>query len=314
MHSLSPCYMERGHAVSRSWKLPVLLRLPFCFLLLALSGTAQQHPVGTSPSAPSDLLDRVVANLKRSEVLLDQYERVQRMERRKTGSDRDPFDTKMWLLFPGGTGVHKFPLAAEGKLLSTEGYRNDLEKFEKFLVWAAQDGTAQKEAYAKVERRRKERFDLIDATLQAFRFTLVGKEMRDNRTLLRYSMTPNPKYKPTSRNTTIFTKVSGTIWIDEQSSELAKVEGNVTSDISLALFLAKVYKGSHFMQERYQIVPGIWEPTYEQYDFDGRKFLSPVSIHERTFYSNYKRVGPPKEAVEVVRAELRKLPAAPPTQ
>jgi len=314
MHSLSPCYMERGHAVSRSWKLPVLLRLPFCFLLLVLSGTAQQHPVGTSPSAPSDLLDRVVANLKRSEVLLDQYERVQRMERRKTGSDRDPFDTKMWLLFPGGTGVHKFPLAAEGKLLSTEGYRNDLEKFEKFLVWAAQDGTAQKEAYAKVERRRKERFDLIDATLQAFRFTLVGKEMRDNRTLLRYSMTPNPKYKPTSRNTTIFTKVSGTIWIDEQSSELAKVEGNVTSDISLALFLAKVYKGSHFMQERYQIVPGIWEPTYEQYDFDGRKFLSPVSIHERTFYSNYKRVGPPKEAVEVVRAELRKLPAAPPTQ
>ena len=314
MHSLSPCYMERGHAVSRSWKLPVLLRLPFCFLLLVLSGTAQQHPVGTSPSAPSDLLDRVVANLKRSEVLLDQYERVQRMERRKTGSDRDPFDTKMWLLFPGGTGVDKFPLAADGKPLNTEGYRTELEKFEKFLVWAAQDGTAQKEAYAKVERKRKERFDLIDATLQAFRFTFVGKEMRDNRTLLRYSVTPNPKYKPTSRNTAIFTKVSGTIWIDEQSSELAKVEGNVTSDISLALFLAKVYKGSHFMQERYEIAPGIWQPTYEQYDFDGRKFLSPVSIHERTFFSNYKRVGPPKEAVEVVRAELRKLRTAPPTQ
>jgi len=311
MHSLSPCYIERQYTGSRSWKLRVLLRLPFCFLLLALSGAAQQPPASSSPSTPSDLLDRVVANLKSSEVLLDQYERVQHMERRKTGSDRDPFDTKVWLLFPGGTGVDKFPLAADGKPLSTEGYRNELEKFEKFLVWAAQDGAAQKEAYAKVERKRKERFDLIDATLQAFRFTFVGKEMRDNRTLLRYSMTPNPKYKPTSRNTTIFTKVSGTIWIDEQSSELAKVEGIVTSDISLALFLAKVYKGSHFMQERYEIAPGIWQPTYEQYDFDGRKFLSPVSIHERTFFSNYKRVGPPKEAVEVVRAELRKLPTAP---
>jgi hypothetical protein len=55
------------------------------------------------------------------------------------------------------------------------------------------------------------------------------------------------------------------------------------------------------------MAPGQWLPTYEQYDFDGRKFVVPFSIHERTFYSDYKRVGPPKEAVGVVRDELRKL-------
>jgi hypothetical protein len=55
----------------------------------------------------------------------------------------------------------------------------------------------------------------------------------------------------------------------------------------------------------------VWEPTFEQYDFDGRKFLSSFSIHERTWYSNYKRVGPPKEALDVVRAELSQLEAAP---
>jgi hypothetical protein len=73
--------------------------------------------------------------------------------------------------------------------------------------------------------------------------------------------------------------------------------------------VAKVYKGSQFMQERYEVAPGVWQPTFEQYDFDGRKFMVPFSIHERTFYSNYKRVGPPEEAVEVVRAELNKLQA-----
>jgi len=246
-----------------------------------------------------------------SEAQLDQYERIERVERRKSGSDSDPLDTKVWRLFPAGTAVDKIPLSGDGKPLSLEGYRSELEKLEKFLVWAAQDGAAQREAYAKAERRRKERFDLIEATHQAFRFTFVGKESRGDRTLLRYSIAPNPKYRPTSRNTAIFTKVSGTIWIDEQSSQLAKVEGNVTEDISLALSLAKIYKGSHFMQERYEIAPGIWQPTYEQYDFDGRKFVSQFSIHERTFYSNYKRVGLPKEAVEAVRIELSNLRAEP---
>jgi hypothetical protein len=123
-------------------------------------------------------------------------------------------------------------------------------------------------------------------------------------------MVPNAKYKATTRNAVIFSKVRGTVWIDEKSGELARIEGSVMEDISISLFLAKVYKGSHFMQERYEMASGQWFPTYEQYDFDGRKFVVPFSMHERTFYSDYKRVGPPKEAVGVVRDELSKLARA----
>ena len=128
--------------------------------------------------------------------------------------------------------------------------------------------------------------------------------------MTKYAMVPNPKYKATTRNAVIFSKVRGTVWIDEESGELARIKGSVMEDISISLFLAKVYKGSHFMQERYEMAPGQWFPTYEQYDFDGRKFVVPFSMHERTFYSDYKRVGPPKEAVGVVRDELGKLARA----
>jgi hypothetical protein len=34
--------------------------------------------------------------------------------------------------------------------------------------------------------------------------------------------------------------------------------------------------------------------------------FSTISIHERTFYSQYRRIGPPKEALAVIRAELGK--------
>jgi hypothetical protein len=281
--------------------------------LVEMPCLAQEASKAEPGEQPGELFNRVISNQKRGEETLDVFERVQKVEIRKTGSDTAPSERKVWRLFPTGTGVDKIALASEAKPLGIEAQQAELEKLEKlekYLSWIAEDGTAQEEAYAKFQRKRKERFELIQATHDAFIFKLEGHEMRGGRSLAKYSMVPNPKYKPTTRNTILFTKVRGFLWVDEESSELAKVEGIVTEDVSLALFLAKVYKGSHFMQERYEVAPGFWAPTFEQYDFDGRKYLIPFSIHERTFYSGYKRVGPPKEALQEVRAELSKAGAS----
>jgi hypothetical protein len=260
-----------------------------------------------NPESQSDLFGRVIANQKRMEMTLDEYERTEKVEVRKTGSDAKPSEVRVWRRFPAGPAITKLPISVDGTAVNSELYREDLEKLEKYLVWAAQGGPAQQEAYAKAQRKRKERHDLIATTHDAFVFSRVGEEKRGEQTLTKYAMVPNPKYKALTRNAIIFSKVRGTVWIDEKSGELARIEGSVMEDISISLFLAKVYKGSHFMQERYEMAPRQWFPTYEQYDFDGRKFVVPFSIHERTFYSDYKRVGPPKEAVGVVRDELRKL-------
>jgi len=275
-------------------------------LFLGWASAAQNATPTASESKGSELFQRVIANQKRTDQDLDLFERIERTEIRKTGSDPNPAEVKVWRVFPAGLANNRIPLSAEGKPSSAESYRAELQKLEKYLVWATQQGPGQDEARAKMARKRKERNDLIEATHAAFIFTLVGHEMRGDRRLSKYSMVPDPKYKPTSRNATLFTKVRGFIWIDEESAELAKVEGEVSQDISIALFLAKVYKGSHFMQERYEIAPGVWLPTFQQYDFDGRKFLLPFSVHERTLFTNYRRVGPPQEALEVVRGELGK--------
>jgi hypothetical protein len=58
------------------------------------------------------------------------------------------------------------------------------------------------------------------------------------------------------------------------------------------------------MQERYELLPGLWLTSFSQYDFDGRKLFSSFSVHERTFYSNYRYIGPPKEALAAIRQEL----------
>ncbi len=264
---------------------------------------------GAAPPVPDKkwdhaLFDRVIENQKKNDAAMDLYERLERVEIRKVSGENQSTEAKSSRVVPAGTGAGHLPVGPDGKPTDANAYRAELEKLERSLVWAAESGRAQHDAYEKIAKKKRERDDLIGAARTAFLFTFIAREPRGDRTLLKYHMDPNPAFRPTSRATSIYTRVRGIVWVDEESGEMARIEGEVMEDISLGLFLAKVYKGSHFMQERYEMVPGLWLPTFSQYDFDGRKFLASFSLHERTFYSNYKLVGTPKEALALIRAEL----------
>ena len=268
---------------------------------------AASAPVDPARPRSQEMIDRVVANQKKNEQALDIYERIEKVEIRKTASDAQAATVKISRVIPAGTGVGKIPVGPDGKAVDEAAYRAELAKIVKALSWAVEDGRAQREAYEKISKKKKDRERLIDATRRAFIYTFVDEEHRGDLLLSKYRMEPNPSFKPASRVEAIFTKVRGFVWVDQGSRQLAMVEGEVTEDISVGLFLGKIYKGSHFMQERYEIAPDLWLPTFLQYDFDGRKLFSSFSVHERTFYSNYRLIGPPKEALVTLRAELGKV-------
>jgi hypothetical protein len=255
------------------------------------------------PAKP-DFFKRVIANQKKGEAALDLYERIERVETRKNPSDATPTSTKISRVIPSGTGMVRILVSADGKPRDDAAYRADLESLTRVLAIFVNDSGSQRDALEKYAKKRKDRNDLIDATHNAFLFTFVANEPRGEHTLCKYKMEPNPAFKPTSRFTSIILKVRGFVWADEASGELARMEGDVTEDISIGLFLGKIYKGSHFMQERYEFLPGLWLISFSQYDFDGRKLFSGFSVHERTFYSNYRYIGPPKEALAAIRQEL----------
>src|SRR5712692_1140302 len=275
-------------------------------LVLAASGAAQSPAPGSAPTigvAKPELVDSVIASQKKDEQALDLYERIERVETSKSPNSPVPAGVKISRVVPNGTGMDRILMGPDGHPADPVAYRAELEGLEKALALVV-EGRSQRGAVEKYAKRRKDRNDLIDATRNAFLFTFVAREPRRDHMLAKYEMLPNPAFKPTSRFTSIFPKVHGYVWIDEDAAELARIEGDVTEDISIGLFLGKIYKGSHFMQERYQVAPGLWLPSFTQYDFDGRKLFSGFSIHERTFYSNYRYIGPPKEALEAIRNEL----------
>jgi hypothetical protein len=276
---------------------------------ISLAQEAPAPPPQSDTDVPRALLERVIANQKKDDLAQSTYERLERLEIHKGAAGSAP-EIKTTRAVPAGTGIDHIPVGPDGKPVDAAAYRAELEKLERALSWAAEDGRAQREAYEKIAKKQKERSDLIDATRTAFIYTFIGRELRGDRTLSKYRMIPNPAYKATSRATSIFAKVRGHLWIDDDAEQLARVEIEVTEDISIGGFLAKVYKGSHLMQERYEIVAGLWFPTYSQYDFDGRRLFMSFSIHERTSYSQYRRIGPPKEALQAIRAELGKSASA----
>jgi hypothetical protein len=283
------------------------IRIAVLSFLLAANAAAQSAPPDSAAAIEppkKSLFDRIVSNQKKDEQALDLYERIERVESRKNPNDPAPSSLKTFRVIPSGTGMDRIPIGPEGRPADPSAYRIELEKLEKALALAAEEGRFQRGGLEKYAKKKKERNELIDATRNAFLFKFVAREPRGGRMLSRYAMEPNPAFKPTSRFTSIFTKVHGIFWIDEESEQLARIEGEVTDDISIALFLGKIYKGSHFMQERYEFFPGLWLASFSQYDFDGRKLFSSFSIHERTFYSNYRYIGPPNEAFAAIRKEL----------
>jgi len=276
-------------------------------LALAADAAAQSAVPDTTPAigpAKPDLFKRIIANQKKDEAAMDFYERLERVETRRNSSDPNPPVVKVSRVIPSGTGMYKIAVGDDGKPTDAAAYRASLEGLARVLAQLVNDSGSQRDGLEKYAKKKKDRNDLIDATHNAFLFTLAASEQRGDRALSKYKMDPNPAFKPTTRFTSIFPKVRGFVWIDEASGELARIEGDVTEDISVGLFLGKIYKGSHFMQERYEVQPGLWLASFTQYDFDGRKLFSGFSMHERTFYSNYHYIGPPKEALAVIREEL----------
>jgi hypothetical protein len=287
---------------------------PLCIVvLLAVPASLQaQSSIHSSLSASSvaaspDPLLQAAAGLKRAERAMFLYERIERTETRKQAADPQPSKVDIDRVIPAGTGLDYIPLGPNGKPKDPAAYLAAMEKLLKSLEWATKDGHDQQVAYAKVQKRIKQRDDMIDALQSAFIFTFLGRETQNGRTLLKYHMVPNPTFKPTSRNTAMFCKIRGDVWLDAASSQLVRVEGRVTQDISFGIFLAKIYKGSHFAQDRREVAPGLWLPTYTEVDFDGRKFFSSFSIHEKTFDSGYRLLGPPAKALPEIRAEVARL-------
>ena len=274
-----------------------------------------------SPEQIRTLIARAIENQHRDDRALQEYERVEHRITRN-GENADVLTDTTERILPSPTGNIKLRMSDKGVPVPPETYRIELEFANNAFNLALHPSERYKEDLAKFEKRRHDRSDLVDSAMKAFRVKWAGRETlpdstgaRGTRTYLKFQLDPDPAYEPINRFAASFQHVHATLWVDEAQEQFARLQGDVATDIPFAGGIAgKVYRGGHVVLQQEEVAPGIWLPTLYTYDVDGRKFVFPFGIHERTEISRYRRIGPPSQAIEVVRNELNNLKAAIPAR
>jgi len=284
-----------------------------------VSGTDANISPNPAPNADQihALIVRAIQNQHRDDLALQEFERVEHKITRSGENGEVTVDITERIL-PSTTGNIKLKLAEHGVPVTPQEYRNELQIAENIYSQAVHPNDHYKEDLAKYERRRRDRAELVDTAMKAFRITWAGREMRADsnglHTFMKFLLDPNPDYEPINRFAASFQHVHAVLWVDEAQAQFARLEGDIATDIPFAGGIAgKVYRGGHVVMEQEEIAPGIWLPTVYTYDVDGRKFLFAFGIHERTEITRYRRIGPPSQAIQVVRNDLNNLPAVTPT-
>lgn len=163
----------------------------------------------------------------------------------------------------------------DSKPLNPQQRQAEDERVRKVLD-PAQMRRKQKEQQQDEERTRK----MLSVLPDAFDFVYLGSDTAPNgHTLVRLKFSPSPSFNPPSRESSVFTGMSGEMVVDETARRLAKIDGTLFKDVNFGWgILGRLYKGGRFYIEQSEVTPSHWEIAKMVLHFDGKALLF-KSIH-----------------------------------
>ena len=256
------------------------------------------------------LARRGITNQHRNDATLNEYERREQRRVRDNPDEASVVGDKTFRVVPTGTGTLKLVIEEKGQPIYPNFYEKQLRDLEQVLVDATErrGEYRQRRAIEKWQKRTQERYDLVEAVEDAFRVTWLGREALaggNGRLLVKLRLDPNPNFQPHTRIASALQNVRAVVWLDESAAQLVRAEAEIFRDISFGggLF-GKIYRGGKVIIEQAEVAPGLWLPTRYRIDFDGRKFLFGFDVHETIDIRDYRRIGPPAEALAAIRREI----------
>jgi hypothetical protein len=160
------------------------------------------------------------------------------------------------------------------------------------------EGTRVKTLLASPAEMRKERLkQREDAAKQyrmfatfpdAFRYQYAGTEGG----LVKLKFEPNLRFVPDTRQEEVFHHLEGTMWIDPERKQLARIDGQLTSEVRFAGgMLGHLDKGGIFSVRFRQVVPSQWLMSALEVDMSGRALIfKTISVQEQREFDDYHRV------------------------
>ncbi|HWH57732.1 MAG TPA: hypothetical protein VN682_08885 [Terriglobales bacterium] len=148
------------------------------------------------------------------------------------------------------------------------------------------------EEQRKAEQARQKDSDQCNAIFKmipdAFNFQQTGQ----SGDAVRLSFTPNPQFRPPSREGKVFQHMTGEMWVSASQKRLIAIDGRLTSDVKFGGgLLGHLEKGGQFMVKRAEVAPNDWEVTELTVNMQGKALLfKSISVQQKELHSNFERM------------------------
>jgi hypothetical protein len=263
----------------------------------------------TQPPSDAELrarTDKLIANQHADDLAIEEWERVERHVDRTGGSNPRILDDKSYRVVPTGPGTLKILLQENGKPVDPADYRKQLLAWRDLLQLALNPNDSRiKTAYAKAEKKKRDRAELVEAARGAYTLKWAGRENLNGHDCDVIQLDPNPAFHPHTTLQEALLHANAKIWVDRNALQILRAEAHIIRDVSFgAGILGKLYRGGVFFLEQTEVAPGVWLPARYQYDYTARKFLFTFEQHQFIEVSRYRRDGPPKQALLVAQEEV----------
>ena len=142
----------------------------------------------------------------------------------------------------------------------------------------------------------------------AFRYRYAGTEGR----LIELKFEPNPEFVPNTRQEEVFHHLAGTMWVDPQLKQLARIDGELTSEVKFAGgLLGHLDQGGVFSVRFRRVDSGQWLMATLQVNMSGKALLfKMISVQEEREFEDYRRV-PSNVTLRQAEELLEKMPSSP---
>jgi hypothetical protein len=264
-------------------------------LAQAESTTARQAQTSTNPQPLPDipaLLRDVAKNQNALEELRKLYTAHLAEEQDKVDSNGNvkSRETREYDVFYVGAEEVRHLLAKDGKPLEGDQKRDEDDKFSKEF-----DKQKKKQAELAADPKKQAKEEEEDEAqlsdfLRSELFTNPRRTTLNGEDVIAFDVAANPNYKAKKEVDRIIQKLVGTMWVDEQAREIARLEAHFAESAHVGGgVLGSVAKGSSFVFEQQKINAEVWLPSYIEVHVAGRILIVKLKQNFIDRYSDYKK-------------------------
>lgn len=202
-------------------------------------------------------------------------------------------------------------IAIDGRPIDSRQQQKEDQRSHKLATNPSELAKSKRETAEDADRERK----LLQMLPDAFQYQEQGTEGG----LIHLKFSPNPDFRATTREATVFHHLTGDLWIDSKSKRLARISGTLNSEVKFGGgVLGHLNRGGTFSVRQQDVGNGIWEMTDLNVQMNGKAlFFHSITVHQKQECSDFRPVSgntTPQQAAAMLKqdqqAEARATPSS----